>query len=302
MRLVQRGARFAGAVLASLVLVAGASAHAEGAGNFARGGLPGAPSASPPPPAAPPQPAAAPSAEPPASAPSPNQASDVVLLKDGSMFRGTIAELVTDDHVLLVTVVGEPRRFEMSQVAYAGRAEDMPPPAGTPARQSQPSATEAAPQQSVPVRFSTGAKQTTSLHVWSYIPAAAPPRSPFQTDQSICVAPCETTLPAGTYRFGVSGERGRVEHVSQVFEVRKGSPLSLVGTYNDRRAIRTAGWVLLGFSALAGIVLTVAGTNANNDSMQIAGLVGGVGGTAVGLVLGLQLDDAKLVSRSADIY
>jgi hypothetical protein len=139
---------------------------------------------------------------------------------------------------------------------------------------------------------------TTSLHVWTYIPLRTAPRSPFQIDQSICVAPCETTLPAGTYRFGVSGERGRVEHVPQMFEL--AGPMSLLGTYEDKRATRTFGWFFLGFSAVVGTVFAAVGESTQKQGLEIGGVIGGIVGMGIGLALGLQGDGAKLVTQSAN--
>jgi hypothetical protein len=223
-----------------------------------------------------------------------------VLLKDGSLFRGTIAELVKDDHVVIVTIVGDTRRFPTDEVQYAGRAEDMPAPTGSAAasKAGKPAPTEPAAPPSVTVRFEGAAKGTTSLHVWTYVPLRTAPRSPFQTDQSICVAPCETTLPAGTYRFGVSGDRGRVEHVPQMFEL--AGPVSLRGTYEDRRGARTFGWVLLGISAVAGTALAIAGQQNQDHAMQVGGIVGGLAGVGIGLAFGLAGDSAKLVTLSAN--
>jgi len=150
----------------------------------------------------------------------------------------------------------------------------------------------------VTVRFEGTGERTTSLHVWTYIPLGTAPRSPFQLDQSICVAPCETTLPAGTYRFGIAGERGRVEHVPQMFEL--AGPMSLVGTYEDKRATRTFGWFFLGFSAVLGTVFAAVGESKQNQGLEIGGIVGGLAGIGIGLALGLQGDGAKLVTQSAN--
>ena len=59
---------------------------------------------------------------------------DVVKLRDGSMFRGTIAELVAHDHVDIVLSSGQTRRFPLADVTYAGpsvapaSAPPSPPP------------------------------------------------------------------------------------------------------------------------------------------------------------------------------
>jgi hypothetical protein len=56
------------------------------------------------------------------AASAPGALADVVKLKDGSLFRGTITALVAGDHVDLLLLSGETRQFTMSEVAYAGPA------------------------------------------------------------------------------------------------------------------------------------------------------------------------------------
>src|SRR5271165_265503 len=55
---------------------------------------------------------------------------DEVKLKDGSVFRGTITELVPKDHVDLQLANGQTKRFSSADVAYAGPARRPPPAAG----------------------------------------------------------------------------------------------------------------------------------------------------------------------------
>ena len=45
---------------------------------------------------------------------------DVVRLKDGSVVRGTISELLKNRSVTIVTLSGKTLEFAMSDVAYAG--------------------------------------------------------------------------------------------------------------------------------------------------------------------------------------
>ncbi|HEY4103317.1 MAG TPA: hypothetical protein VGM44_05470, partial [Polyangiaceae bacterium] len=67
---------------------------------------------------APPAPTAAPA--PAAAAP------DLVRLKDGSMLRGTIAELKPNDFVTIVLITGETRKIPFANVDYAGSASGAP--------------------------------------------------------------------------------------------------------------------------------------------------------------------------------
>jgi hypothetical protein len=45
---------------------------------------------------------------------------DIIRSKDGSLFRGTIVEMVVNDYVVIVTLTGESRRFALADVSYAG--------------------------------------------------------------------------------------------------------------------------------------------------------------------------------------
>ena len=69
---------------------------------------------------------------------------DVVVLQDGSMFRGTISELVANDHVVIILVSGESKRFASSAVRYAGPASGAPaigsPSSPAPSASPSPSA------------------------------------------------------------------------------------------------------------------------------------------------------------------
>lgn len=241
-------------------------------------------------------------AEPPASegaevASSPAVGADLVQLKDGSLFRGTIAELVRGDHVVIVTISGEARRFPISEVAYAGRADERP------SERSRSEPSEAPPPDEPPatavVRFESSDEGKTILHVTSYISSSAPPVNSFQPDQAICVAPCVTKLPLGRYRFGVSQDRGHVERLPTVFHI--AGPVSLRGIYEDRSELRGAGWGLLVVSSVVGTLLVALGRAKNKDDLALGGIIGGLTGVTVGLALGLQFDSAEVTAtRSAN--
>src|SRR5207247_10124009 len=69
---------------------------------------------------------ASPKTSQPSPAPPPTTPPDIDKTKDGGMVRGTISELVRNDHVSISLVSGESRRFSMSDVVYAGPAAAMP--------------------------------------------------------------------------------------------------------------------------------------------------------------------------------
>jgi hypothetical protein len=55
---------------------------------------------------------------------------DLVLKRDGSMLRGTIIEKVAGQYVSIQLVDGQTRRVPMSEVRYAGIANQAPTDAG----------------------------------------------------------------------------------------------------------------------------------------------------------------------------
>ena len=239
------------------------------------------------------------------SAPPRGSAPDLVRLKDGSLFRGTIAELVVGDHVIIVTLAGESRRFAMADVEYAGRAQSLeekkePDPDEEEEEAAPPPRRQRAPT-SVKVSFQAKTKSTTTLHVVAYMPSSAAPEPEsvaFRPEQPLCAAPCETGLPVGKYRFGVGGESGHVERVPTIFEVT--APTALQGSYHDNHETRAAGWGILALSGLLGTTLVALGTVKEDKTMVIAGGLGGVVGMGFGLALGLQFDSAEVVTVSPD--
>lgn len=53
-------------------------------------------------------------------------AGDVVRLRNGGVLRGTIAELIPGDRVVIVTAAGDRRELPMSEVTYAGPVDGSP--------------------------------------------------------------------------------------------------------------------------------------------------------------------------------
>jgi hypothetical protein len=55
----------------------------------------------------------------------PVAAKDVVKLKSGGLLRGTIAELVPGEFVVIVLITGETRRIAASEFDYAGPEDQL---------------------------------------------------------------------------------------------------------------------------------------------------------------------------------
>jgi hypothetical protein len=241
---------------------------------------------------------------------------DVVKTKDGSIYRGTILELVAGDHVVLQTPSGETKRFPMSDVASvntgvatspvdtsATRTQTPAPPNG--ARVHFESATPGAD-----LYIRTG-EATVTGYAWGRYPGVY--SGVVQQYERVCASPCDTTLPAGPQRLALGYEgRGPVE-TGEAIAVE--GPTSLKGTYVDRRGVRIGGWIVFGLSLAASTtMLTVAliqsvpppcsgsGTSfscPSSASSVNGGLLGasvatGLIGIVVSLVMVLQHDSASI--------
>jgi hypothetical protein len=254
---------------------------------------------------------------------------DVVTLKNGSMFRGTILELIAGDYVAIRLASGETKRFSMADVASAGPAAGssavapapvVPQPAPV-VPQPAPVAPQPAPPpvrpavtvdaDGVPVHFDAPQSPMT-LHLrsggdatgvgWHYDP--------------VCTAPCDATIRPGEHHMAVS-YKGR-KPVEPDEPVTLSGPSQLRAAYVDRQGTRTGGWILLGFSGAIGGTLVLlpllaaaqcnqmasdyanaGSTVVNNCSssvapMVVAGALTGAVGAAVSLALILQPDHVRI--------
>ena len=136
---------------------------------------------------------------------------DRVKTKDGSMYRGTILEIVAGDHVDLRLSSGEVKRFASADVVYAGAAVDGAPPAPAAQRGPQPLVTlDAASAKlhfeatspDIDFHIRTG-EAVVSGEMWTGRGGGA--YAGTATDyEPICTAPCDATLPVGTHRLALS--------------------------------------------------------------------------------------------------
>jgi hypothetical protein len=220
--------------------------------------------------------------------PPPASPPDLVRLKDGAMYRGTIGELVPEGQVTMVLVTGETRRFEMKDVAYAGPATDDPgsapdrAPAKSVPREPETKRAERRPAgaplvtvqgKPVDLRITADTPHLT-LHVSSgmgrshgtVVGVSAYPRNDWfvgnmsavgQRFDRICTAPCEATLPAGTYTLAAAVPDEELVIVDDPVVLRESGLLR--ASYESNAGIRTTGWVVGGSSLVAGIALSLVG-------------------------------------------
>jgi hypothetical protein len=245
---------------------------------------------------------------------------DVVLLNDGSMFRGTISELVANDHVVIVLASGDSRRFAFSAVRYAGPASGAPetaPSGAHPSAESTPvpSSTDI-PVVEVgpfPVQFLATRPDITvyrlrrSVGTFTFGQAGFGNSGTLLQDwvTEICRAPCVTALDRGTYYFslGLPGEYP----VAASTGVRVFSPVTIRAHYESRSGFRMAGWLVAVGSAVTGTVLTLLSVRdcpADDRNCSIpriplfaTGMGIGLVGTITGLIMTGKDDEATIQSQ-----
>lgn len=242
-----------------------------------------------------------------AADPGPSQAAppDLVRLRSGSLYRGTILELVVGDHVDVRLASGETKRFAASDIEYAGPASAAPgaaPPPPPPPSPVGPRPMVTVDGASAPVRFESTTPDT-DFHLrtedatavgWTgrgaYLAVA-------RSYSHICAAPCEGTLPVGRQRLALSLEGGVPVEPDEAVIVP--GPSTVRGTYVSNRGTRVAGWLVFLGSLTAGtamMVLSIQHTQdcssgyCMTDTSTNSGLLGaGAGVVIAGSLLSLAL-------------
>ncbi|HXK19530.1 MAG TPA: hypothetical protein VNG33_17090 [Polyangiaceae bacterium] len=225
------------------------------------------------------EPAVAPAATAPATA-----AKDVVRLKNGGLLRGTIAELVPEDSVTIVTVAGKTRTFQMKEVDYAGPA-DRDPSATAPAPTPAPPPTDApafAPTPAPVKPYVTVNGQEAHLHFVS-----EPPGLTFHRQTSaavlvnshgriraegyerLCTAPCSINIPAGTEKLALSEADG--EPVPATSVTFPSGESTLKGNIESNQGVRSGGIVVMLIGAVAGSVAVYASIGSHQDCSGYVG-------------------------------
>jgi hypothetical protein len=200
------------------------------------------------------------------------------MLKNGGMVRGTILEIVPDEHVIIASATGEQRKFAMSEVTYAGPKAQMPvappPPVPAPAPVAPaPSQSPAAIQPFVTTHapaarlrlLATERGVTFHRKVHSGSATLSLHRVDTAGFETICTAPCEVTMPAGNHVLGLSKDGEPASEASTVTIPAGNSTLH--GEVADRSALRLLGWGALigGVGGGAYLMFTSAGTEEKCD-------------------------------------
>lgn len=201
---------------------------------------------------------------------------DVVRLKDGSFYRGTILELVAGDHVDLRLASGQVKHFEMDDVKYAGSADEAParPAPERPSRAAErltprPFVTIDAERAHIhfvsdppDLDLSIRSEDATATNGWGGSASA-------RGYTRICAAPCDATLPTGRHRMALS-IRGKTP-IEAHDPVALDGPARIRGVYTENGTIRAVGWVVIGTSVVAGTILIVVGASPTKQQCTTPG-------------------------------
>lgn len=202
---------------------------------------------------------------------------DVVQLRDGRLYRGTLAPPDTPGVVVIVLPDGAHKRFALQQVVLAGPARDTEARGDTPASASR----GPADRDSIRFRFVAHEGKPMTLYTRTFTTGALiQPRF-----QPLCSAPCEASLPkSSTHQLAVSAYGAMAQPIPGGVPLYDGATLKGVHTSN------TTTRVVLG---LLGVGMGVAGAAwlmSLDDApvhAQVGGLMGGMALTGGGLGLGL---------------
>jgi hypothetical protein len=237
---------------------------------------------------------------------------DVVLLHDGSMFRGTISELVAGDHVVIILASGESKRFAFSTVRYAGPSPGAPPLGASPAPVPSPAAVSTFESGPFPVQFLATVPGLTFYRLNRSVSTVqlglAAGTITHESLSEICRAPCVAPLERGTYflSLGIPGEYPVPANVG----VRVTSPTSVQASYESRSDFRLAGWLVVAGSVVVGTALSYLSVrdcppeDRNCSLPRVPLLATGLGigtvGTIVGLLMTGKDDDATIHAQTWD--
>lgn len=196
--------------------------------------------------------------------------SDVITLKDGTSLRGTITEIASGDHVLLLLSDSQTARVRWDAIAKAERD-------GTPIDLAALRAPTTA-NPTTPVIAEKPVPKVT-VHVESTRPVELQLNEETSLDwKVVCASPCDVELPIGRlYRIDAPGVRR-----SKPFTLR-GVPggTQLLDVDAGSSAGHTVGMVFTSIGSpivlIGGIVVAVHLGNGNTDSVQGSAIATGVG-------------------------
>ena len=242
-------------------------------------------------------------------------AKDVVKLKNGGLLRGSIAELVPGEFVVIVLITGETRRVPAAEFDYAGpdqqssegaesdeeqaeegdeeeeaeEEEEETPARRRRARKGGPSMDQGSGEELVSVN-------STSAPLKVYVRAPSEGDGSGKTYSELCKTPCDVYMKSGEYEMALSALDSD-EPVAARERVSIDGTANLEATYQSRSGLRGGGVVIMLIGAVAGIAIIAdaAGSQGKEDTAQVTlgGLVLG-GGIAAGIVMMTRADIVEI--------
>lgn len=207
-------------------------------------------------------------------------ADQLVVLHDGSRFRGTLVELVPNDHVTIKLATGEVRRFAWGDVEKSEEVGAEPPPSGV-------FVTLDAPQGAVLQRRTGTIASTGKMNgaaIWS----------------DSCSAPCDTTVLPGSYR--VAGPHFRSSNEFDLpasGRVRVDAKLGSASGSLAGAILSLFGGVLVVEAAVDGVLAIAFATSSNATTHQGAVVWGAIAGIAGGVGIALLVPGIIIISNNA---
>jgi hypothetical protein len=219
-----------------------------------------------------------------------SRSDDIVRLKSGALFRGTISELVPADHVEILLITGETRRFPMADVDYAGAIGGLPArpallPAPAPPPPSPSTAATAASTAST-VRFQ--AKGDVPELALGEVTGDVISGRGGHTYRTLCTAPCAPDLSPGGHRLVLPDVSTTVHSVYIPF-----GPSTLQATVTTHHGGQAVGLAVLWVGALGGAGLVTAGALEDSNHFLAYGLTG------TGLLIGGLVGGIWILAASA---
>ncbi len=186
--------------------------------------------------------------------------------------RGTISELVPGEYVTIILITGETRKFPISEVRRAGRA-DAPANVEPPVENPDPPETKEFPSKSRNRESGTplatihaaeariavvSAPDGSTLFLRSA--AAGYDSANVSGYDEVCTAPCDVSLPAGTHTFAVSAP-GHAPREADAVTLPPGRS-TLKAKYVSRSGLRIGLGIASGAVIAGSIPIFVAGAEA----------------------------------------
>jgi len=224
---------------------------------------------------------------------------DIVRLRDQSLYRGVIAELVKGSHVVIVTLAGDRFRFDWDAIEYAGHDEstskvDCETAAATSVQNTLAAQPALVPPRLISLDLRSRSKELKFMARRLDAPSQLSTpvvRLNSQAFVQLCEAPCRMQIEPGQYQIALS-QHGVKPKVAEPDLLAFNTPSTLVGTFKSRAEIRTLGWLTLIVGQLVGGGLLLS--SGSRDAM-IAGGITSLITLPLGIVLAAQGNVSQVI-------